>query len=771
MDTPTYPATIIVGGPSQTTLFSGLPLARGLDSTALVSRQSGSIPATFYAADGTTPFDLSTATATAEVVPWNTDVTPIALTANIVSNVVTISWVKDTIDASWSTYAQDRDGAIALTVKVEETGTADFIQVYTRFNIVDGDFSGDAQTTPLIEFQYTWNDAIASEWTKYGRGTPVLMGNALSYLAAAGKNDWGTVIDKDLTTAPAGVDNAQYIIAGIGGAWSTGTIGDIARYSLADTVWYFKTPTDGNFVFVADENVSYRYDGAAWAIDQVTHAGQVTGSTVLSVDATAITDQSTVTATTGDLLLASRAGVLKKIDVVDFNGNMNTSVYDLSAVNEQLVGLTAVQSMTNKDVNGVTLATGGASTQYLSAAGTYNTPAGAGDMDTATYDPAAIGEQLVGLTAVQALTDKTVNGVNLQSTGLPTVFLSGTGSYGIPAGLGDMAASVYDAAAVNEQLVGLTASQNLTNKSVNTVTLVAGGSASQYLSQAGTYNTPAGAGDMLKAAYDAANINEQLVGLVATQLLTNKTINGVILASGGSPVLFLNQAGNYVTPAGGGDMTAAVYDAAAITEQVVGLTATQSLTNKTINGVVPVSGGSSTAFLNQFGTYTTPGSTGEANTASNVGGFTGLYKQKTGVDLEFKTVQSSDSSLTITSNTSDLDIVIDQAKIAAGTDNDQTGTTYTLVLADADNKTVWMNNAAANVLTVPTNASVAFSVGAKINVMMEGAGVTSITGDTGVTVNGVSAGSGAINNQYQGVTLTKRATNTWIVTGDVGTVA
>ncbi len=680
MDTPTYPATIIVGGPSQTTLFSGLPLARGLDSTALVSRQSGSIPATFYAADGTTPFDLSTSTATAEVVPWNTDVTPIALTANIVSNVVTISWVKDTIDASWSTYAQDRDGAIVLTVKVEETGTADFIQVYTRFNIVDGDFSGDAQTTPLIEFQYTWNDAIASEWTKYGRGTPILMGNALSYLAAAGKNDWGTVIDKDLTTAPAGVDNAQYIIAGIGGAWSTGTIGDIARYSLADTVWYFKTPTDGNFVFVADENVSYRYDGAAWAIDQVTHTGQVTGSTVLSVDATAITDQSLVTATTGDLLLASRAGVLKNIDVSDFNGNMNTSVYDLSAVNEQLVGLTASQAMTNKDVNGVTLATGGASTQYLSAAGTYNTPAGAGDMDTATFDPAGISQQLVGISASQSLTSKEINGVTLNSTGLPSVFLNATGSYTTPAGGGNMDTSVYDLLGINEQLIGTTASQNLTNKSVNGVTLATGGSSSQYLSQDGTYNTPAGAGDMLKSAYDAANVNEQLIGISASQSLTNKEINGVTLVSAGSSVLFLNQ----------------------------------------------------------FGTYTSPATSGIV-----------------------ETVASADGSVTVTGTTA-IDLAVTRKDIP----NDQTGTTYTLVLTDAG-KTIWGLNAGAQTFTIPTNASVAFPINTTILIMQEGAGAVTITGDTGVLVNNTLAGSVVTNNQFQGATLVKRATDAWMISGDI----
>lgn len=35
-----------------------------------------------------------------------------------------------------------------------------------------------------------------------------------------------------------------------------------------------------------------------------------------------------------------------------------------------------------------------------------------------------------------------------------------------------------------------------------------------------------GSGDMLKTTYDAANINQQLVGISATQTLTNKTING-----------------------------------------------------------------------------------------------------------------------------------------------------------------------------------------------------------------------------------------------------
>lgn len=102
--------------------------------------------------------------------------------------------------------------------------------------------------------------------------------------------------------------------------------------------------------------------------------------------------------------------------------------------------------------------------------------------------------------------------------------------------------------------------------------------------------------------------------------------------------------------------------------------------------------------------------------------------------------------------------------------NAQTGTTYTLVLGDAG-KYVTMTNASANTLTIPTNASVAFPVGTAINVLMLGAGTTTIAGDTGVTVNGVSAGSGDIQTQYQGVALLKTATDVWNVAGDIGTVA
>jgi hypothetical protein len=113
----------------------------------------------------------------------------------------------------------------------------------------------------------------------------------------------------------------------------------------------------------------------------------------------------------------------------------------------------------------------------------------------------------------------------------------------------------------------------------------------------------------------------------------------------------------------------------------------------------------------------------------------------------------------------DFKVGMDVAEI-----NAQTGTAYTAALSDKG-MIVTMSNASTNTLTIPANAAVAFPVGSVFAVIMKGAGTTDITGDTGVTLNGVSAGSGSIQTQYNGVTLTKIATDTWIASGDIDTVA
>lgn len=96
-----------------------------------------------------------------------------------------------------------------------------------------------------------------------------------------------------------------------------------------------------------------------------------------------------------------------------------------------------------------------------------------------------------------------------------------------------------------------------------------------------------------------------------------------------------------------------------------------------------------------------------------------------------------------------------------------------LVLSDRSNILEVDTTGGVVTLTIPTNASVAYPVGTKIDVVLLNiANAANIAGDTGVTLNGVSAGSGAITaTAYSQVTIYKRGTDDWIVYGDIGVVA
>jgi len=82
---------------------------------------------------------------------------------------------------------------------------------------------------------------------------------------------------------------------------------------------------------------------------------------------------------------------------------------------------------------------------------------------------------------------------------------------------------------------------------------------------------------------------------------------------------------------------------------------------------------------------------------------------------------------------------------------------------------VTMSNASANVFTIEPNATIAHTDGAQIDVVMLGAGVTSVTGGTGVTLNDVSAGTGVLT-RYQATTLVRISSDVWVAPG-LGTVS
>lgn len=94
-------------------------------------------------------------------------------------------------------------------------------------------------------------------------------------------------------------------------------------------------------------------------------------------------------------------------------------------------------------------------------------------------------------------------------------------------------------------------------------------------------------------------------------------------------------------------------------------------------------------------------------------------------------------------------------------ENVQTGN-YTLALSDVA-KVVAMDNSSAATVTVPSNSSVAFPVGTVINVYAMTANTVTIAAESGVTVRN----SGDISDQYVEVSLRKRDTDEWVLSGGV----
>ena len=102
--------------------------------------------------------------------------------------------------------------------------------------------------------------------------------------------------------------------------------------------------------------------------------------------------------------------------------------------------------------------------------------------------------------------------------------------------------------------------------------------------------------------------------------------------------------------------------------------------------------------------------------------------------------------------------VIDHTQTNARTNN------YTLVIGD-DGTIIETNSTSGIVITVPTNAAAPFIVGTRITILRANTGAAIVAGDTGVTVNATPGLN--LRAQWSAATLLKRATNTWVLMGDL----
>jgi hypothetical protein len=110
------------------------------------------------------------------------------------------------------------------------------------------------------------------------------------------------------------------------------------------------------------------------------------------------------------------------------------------------------------------------------------------------------------------------------------------------------------------------------------------------------------------------------------------------------------------------------------------------------------------------------------------------------------------------------------ASFAGLTVNAQTGLTYTAVKADGLNAIVTMDNAAANIFSIPTDATYNFPIGTTLLVYQKGAGITTIQAVTSGTTTVVSAGAVAaapLLARYKSAAAIKLAANSWTVVGGI----
>lgn len=128
------------------------------------------------------------------------------------------------------------------------------------------------------------------------------------------------------------------------------------------------------------------------------------------------------------------------------------------------------------------------------------------------------------------------------------------------------------------------------------------------------------------------------------------------------------------------------------------------------------------------------------------GGTTGQVLSKaSNTDMDFTWIEQDDSTLAF---------------------NAQTGTTYTLVATDSQNKLVTTSNASAVTVTVPPSI---FATGNVINVQSIGVGLTSFAQGAGVTITstGATASAPVLRARYSACSIICTGSNTFTIIGDL----
>lgn len=436
----------------------------------------------------------------------------------------------------------------------------------------------------------------------------------------------------------------------------------------------------------------------------------------------------------------------------------------VSAGTGNVEDLTGTQATTLLDtftsaLKGLAPASGGGTTNFLRADGTWAAPSGGGTTTNAltinnSGSGAASGTTFNGSSAVTI----SYNTIGAQAASTNLTSLSGL-SY-VSASFVKMTAAGTFSLDTNTYLTAnqtITLSGNVTGSGTTSIatTIANNVVTNAMLAQVSTATfhgrVTAGTGNI-----------ENLTGTQATTLLDvfSSTLKGLAPASGGGTTNFLRADGTWAAPPGGGGGGTTTF---AVTFNDSG---SGAASGTTFDGSVARTISYNTIGANKVITSgnisPTGGSDGDIYLQYDVSILTGSGSAGQVTFFSSSSAVVGDSSL-LWDNTNKIFTISGLLRTLVTT-NRQTAS-YTLVLSDAG-KTIEMNVGSANNLTVPLNSSVAFPIGTQIDAIQYGAGQTTIVATSGVTIRSQS-GYLKIGVQYSAVTLIKIATNEWYCIGNL----
>ncbi len=629
-----------------------------------------------------TAYDLTGMdSATILIKPAGTTITATQIGVGVIQGAATDGEVLFTVDSdlipdNLSTYTSAANRTpISIYLILEDTVNDNKISLETAVEIMDIDRDGTENNSALDAAGINYNAIQPAKWTSRFNELPITLERALNLLALEQPSDKGKVISQLAAQPVSPTDGDKYLATATAGDWTENKIYEWSDNSIA---WLEYTPVAGDEFYDTALGKRLRYDSSTWEVISVDDGtittakladGAVTQAKLdagftLPANNVANTELAQMAQDTIKGRASSGTG-----DPEDLNSGQVRSMIAVSNV-DNTSDLDKPVSTAQDIINQTKLDITSTAADSLKYSGIPLNTANIGNGKVVAYNssnleneyitPAAGGGgggvalPFIFSTDITA-TDPSSGGIKANSAtigSITEIYVSYTSNNNVDATL--RINSLVNNGFYIQQLdtdanfieVNVTSVTNNTGWATLVVTLQSTGTLPANLATVGAdFNFYSSSGISVASIFSrTGNVTAQVGDYAASQVNNDSSQPGATVA-------------DVLDNLGGGTMLAATYDPAAIVEQLVGLTATQALTNKTVNGVNPVNTGSGSLALFDDGTYKLPpgSSGGQSNALLSVGAGASLDAGKSNEDLQIKSIVGG-TNTSINSSATELTI-------------------------------------------------------------------------------------------------------------------